>query len=210
MNNPTIEMTEVLQSAYTYFNNHLFNGLLPECMITLQRKRTAKGYFSQDRFINRQDETMRIHEIALNPDVFTDRSDKEILSTLVHEMVHCWQAEYGLKNPKNAYHNYEWVGKMLAIGLIPYSETTGERGTGNKVTHSVKVFGLFDNVCGNFLATGQKINYQSKAQITAEKAPRKKYTFTFKCPECGDTAKAHRNRNLVCGDCLATMEIVQE
>lgn len=206
MNNPTIEMTETLQSAYTHFNNELFNGTLPECMITLQRKRTMKGYFSNHRFTSR-DNGQRVHEIALNPDTFTDRSDLDILSTLVHEMVHCWQSEYGYKKPKAAYHNPEWVGKMLAIGLKPYSLTTGDRGTGTKVTHDVIPFGHFERECNNFLATGHKINYQSQSKETNEASPRKKYTYTFKCPDCGDTAKAHKHRKLICGDCLTTMDI---
>jgi hypothetical protein len=40
-------------------------------------------------------EKITAHELALNPDVFTGRSDELILSTLVHEMVHVWQETHG-------------------------------------------------------------------------------------------------------------------
>ena len=207
MKNPTIEMTETLQKAYDYFNSELFHDELPQCMITLNRKRTARGYFSQDRFSDRQSSELRYHEIALNPDTFSDRSDKQILSTLVHEMVHCWQAEWGLNKTKNGYHNQEWVGKMQVVGLKAWSETTGERGTGTKVTHDIIPFGLFDSSCDRFLRMGNSINYQSVKASEKESRPRKKYTYTFVCPKCGDYAKSHKNRNIVCGDCLEMMEL---
>ena len=44
------------------------------------------------------------HELALNPDTFTERSDESILSTLVHEMCHAWEHTHG-KVPRRGYHD---------------------------------------------------------------------------------------------------------
>jgi hypothetical protein len=56
-------------------------------LVTLQRRGGSKGYFAPERFDGRL-VSGGVHELALNPDAFVDRSDVEILSTLVHEQVH--------------------------------------------------------------------------------------------------------------------------
>src|SRR4029077_16897643 len=80
-----------LQDAYDHFNAALFEGRLPQVLITLQRHARARGYFSPERFQRRSQIREHIHEVALNPDSFAGRTDGEILSTLVHEMAHVWQ-----------------------------------------------------------------------------------------------------------------------
>ena len=72
--------------AYEWFNKKLFDGTLPACLITLQRRAHSHGYFANDRFGHRREREQRTDELALNPDTFVGRSDKDILSTLVHEM----------------------------------------------------------------------------------------------------------------------------
>ena len=48
---PTQETYTALQTAYEHFNNELFGGVLPECLITLQRKeKRVYGYFWSQRF----------------------------------------------------------------------------------------------------------------------------------------------------------------
>jgi predicted SprT family Zn-dependent metalloprotease len=84
---------------------------------------------------HRSEKSETVHELALNPDNFTGRSDELILSTLVHEMAHVWQETYG-EPSRRGYHNRQWAGKMREVGLQPTS--TGEPGgmeTGQSVTH---------------------------------------------------------------------------
>ncbi|PZP56177.1 MAG: sprT domain-containing protein, partial [Micavibrio aeruginosavorus] len=100
--------------AYAYFNESLFAGTLPGCLITMQRKQGAYGFFHGNRFGSR-DRTEITDEIALNPAMFATRDDRAILSTLVHEMAHLWQHHFG--KPSGAgYHNREWSAKMVDIG----------------------------------------------------------------------------------------------
>jgi hypothetical protein len=49
----SIEQAITLQTAYDYFNTELFGGRLPQVLITLQRKKGARGYFSPNRFCGR-------------------------------------------------------------------------------------------------------------------------------------------------------------
>ena len=55
-----------LQDAYNYFNAALFDGALPQVLITLQRHGRARGYFSANRFQRRGPAQENIHEVALN------------------------------------------------------------------------------------------------------------------------------------------------
>ena len=108
-----------LNEAYAFFNACLFKGDLPNCLITLQRKSKAYGYFAGDRFGSRDGDVVT-DEIALNPSHFRVRSTEEVLSTLVHEMAHLWQHRFG-KPSRSNYHNKEWGDKMREIGLVPSS-----------------------------------------------------------------------------------------
>jgi len=100
--------------AYEWFNKQLFDSQLPSCLITLQRKAHSHGYFANDRFGHRTDAEDRTDELALNPDTFVGRSDKDILSTLVHEMCHGWQQHFG-KPSRTGYHNRQWAAKMIEV-----------------------------------------------------------------------------------------------
>ena len=52
-NTPTRQTYDELQQAYDFFNERLFSGRLPPCLITLQREKHTYGYFSSKRFVGR-------------------------------------------------------------------------------------------------------------------------------------------------------------
>ncbi|ELW2866180.1 SprT-like domain-containing protein [Salmonella enterica] len=109
-----------LQQAYDFYNQHLFSGQLPDCLITFQRGKKTMGYFSARRFVSASDSEKQIDEIALNPEFFPVYPLIEIMQTLVHEQCHMWQHHFG--NPsRKTYHNKEWADKMETIGLMPSS-----------------------------------------------------------------------------------------
>jgi hypothetical protein len=115
--NPTAKTYAALNQAFDFFNVRLFAGELPPCLVTLQRKNKAYGYFAGGRF-GSKDGTEITDEIALNPSHFKSRTDEQSLSTLAHEMTHLWQHHFG-KPSRSGYHNKEWAAKMHAIGLHP-------------------------------------------------------------------------------------------
>lgn len=115
---PTPETYEALQAAYDHFNATLFGGLLPACLITLQRRPKSYGYFHAGQFAERVGDG-QLDEIAMHPEHF-NRSDEAILSTLVHEQVHLWQQHFG-KPPRSSYHDRQWADQMEQVGLIPSS-----------------------------------------------------------------------------------------
>lgn len=198
-------MTEGMQRAFEFFNKELFEGELPPAVITLQRKRNAAGYFLNDAFANRQVDTFTAGEIAMNPDTFLGRSDKDILSTLVHEMVHHWHQEFG-KPGKNGYHNREWANKMISLGLQPVSLDNPGDVTGRKVTHEIVAGGPFDVACDAFLADGYMVTWQAQPATKGPRDP-KKNKVKYVCPQCEAKAWGKPDLNIVCGECDTQMEI---
>lgn len=193
-----------LQQAYDYFNLELFNGSLPDCLITMQRKKGSLGYFATQRFENKIDQTDIVHEIALNPAAFKTRTNIEVLSTLVHEMCHVWQQEQGTPSSK-AYHNREWSIMMSSIGLIP-SDTGLEGGkkTGQRMTHYIADLGIFREVATTFIEDNQPILYQDRA-ITIHRTRTGKTInnnkIKYTCTSCEDNAWGGSELSLKCNKC---------
>lgn len=144
--NPTAEFYRLLNQAYRHFNQQLFGGELPWCMLTLQRHRNTMGYFSAERWVDGRG--YKAHEIALNPAYFARHRVIDVLQTLVHEQCHLWQHLYGKHKSRSGYHNREWAEKMESIGLIPSS--TGEVGgsrTGQSMSDYPRPGGRFLQAC---------------------------------------------------------------
>lgn len=219
MSTPTEETYSEWQHAYDFFNEHLFAGQLPPCLITLQRHHRSYGYFCGNRWTN-QTGTIR-DEIAMNPAHFITRSVEEVLSTLVHEMVHLWQHHSGTPS-RSGYHNGEWATTMETVGLMPtHSGSPGGQRTGQHMTHYILDDGPFARRCQELLATGFLLSWHDHApkealasggggeptgSLTKTTGKRTKYT----CPSCGLNAWAKPQITLLCGDCQTALVAVAE
>jgi predicted SprT family Zn-dependent metalloprotease len=192
--------------AYDYFNDRLFDNRLPRCLITMQRKAGANGYFANKRFGTR-DATEITDEIALNPAHFKQRDTTQILSTLVHEMCHLEQHHFG--HPSRAcYHNREWVELMHRVGLI--ASATGKEGgmqTGQRMTHYIEHGGAFGRACRELIERGHDLRYVelSDPAVRRKKAETKsKYT----CDQCHQNAWGKTDLKLRCDQCDVPMRLI--
>lgn len=148
---PTHETYAEIERAYAFFNEELFAGRLPHCLITLQRQHDTYGYFSANQFVSRNGQ--HAHEISLNPSYFVIRSIPETLSVLVREMVTLDQLLNSKgKPPRRRYRNKEWADMVEAIGLMPTD--TGLPG-GKRVGDCVQTYiiegGPFDIACSKLV-----------------------------------------------------------
>lgn len=209
-----------LEAAYQHFNLTLFDGRLPECMLLVHRKKNARGYFWANQWSNTVTREGR-HEIAMNPDTFEGRSVKDVLSTLVHEMVHLDQQVNGTPG-KRGYHNKEWVDMMMGVGLLAYAvkedkpvwngscfDRTPKCQTGTRVSHVVIPGSFFDASCDTLISTGVTIEWLAKTVSAEEKALAKTKRASktkFTCPECSQNAWAKPDASLACGFCGVEME----
>ena len=118
---PTQALYGQLEAAFNFFNERLFEGQLPPCLITLRSATGVYGYHHAGRFVSPQGQT--VDELGKHPGFVGLQPVEAVMSTLVHEMVHHWQQHFGQPSPSNP-HNRQWADKMLAIGLHPH---TGQR-----------------------------------------------------------------------------------
>ncbi len=201
---PTSKTYGNLEYCFEYFNRELFAKQLPYCLITLVNKKGASGYYAPEKFKHEDEVT---DEIALNPAHFKDGA-KEVMATLVHEMVHLWQKHFG-KTPRRGYHDKQWAGKMESLGLVP-SDTgkPGGKKTGQRMADYPEPGGRFEQACQALLEDGPPALYQdmwallpSKAR-EASKASKTKYT----CPVCDANCWAKPESFFFCGRCEVTMK----
>ncbi|WP_227870859.1 SprT-like domain-containing protein [Orrella marina] len=167
---PTVAFYAQLQRAFDHFNRDLFEGRLPPCLITLRSSSRHYGYHHKERFVNRQGQM--IDELGLHPGFFTLRPVEEVLSTLVHEMVHHWQDCFGSPTRSNP-HNREWADRMRSVGLEPSSTgLPGGESVGRAVSHYILPEGPFMASCKGLLADGFELSwfdrYSPRESVTAE------------------------------------------
>jgi len=214
---PTEENYGVWQTAYRYFNERLFGGGLPDCVITNTRRRRTLGYFRSRAFADKGGAIA--HEISINPTHAALDGDFDALSTLVHEMAHLWREEFGPANRNGrkgsrGYHDRVWGRKMEEIGLMP--SATGRpdgRKTGFQMSHYIIDGGPFDLVCRELLISDFVITWaDNPAHLTAmsaasgdapEAAPEPQATTRarFTCHQCNQKAWAKFSAKLICGEC---------
>lgn len=134
--NPTGNQYGALRLVYDHFNQELFEGQLADCMLTFTRKRNTHGFLAPYRWSTHDAQEFAIHEISLS--VYTiGRPLIEVFSTLVHEMAHLWQFDFGSPS-RGGYHNKEWANKMEEIGLMPSANgRPGGNRTGQNMTHYI-------------------------------------------------------------------------
>ena len=197
--NPNQDYIKLVE-AYDYFNQKIFDGHLPDVLITLRGNRSFIGYFCPAEFSTRQPESrIKVDGLAINPQ-YLSRTDIEILSTLVHEQCHVWQEHFG-KPSKGSYHNVEWATKMLAVGLTPFSNSNHDLMTGTSMSHTIMPDGRFQQLATALLDTGWTLTITElpPTAMNGRAAQKKKVKYT--CPDCQTKVWGRPNLHIGCNDC---------
>lgn len=150
------------QAAYDHFNDRLFHGILPGCMITLRSSGGPRviATFRAGGFVDLAGQV--IDEIKINPQRIAIDPPQVTWSIFVHEMVHQWQHHYGkVSESFHRYdytHNSQWSRKMRSIGLQP-SDTgrPGGKQLGKNMTHYILAGGEFERACEEFIKQGNSL-----------------------------------------------------
>ena len=210
-NRPTQEIYRAFEDAYAFFNFELFGNRLPHCMLTLKKKRgSSGGRFVGDCWGDPSDHLLA-DEISLDPDFIRDDLLVEVLSTLVHKMVHLQQFHYGTPGARG-YHNIEWAKLMNRVGLVPSSTgTSGGKEIGYRMSQYSSPAGPFDIAVTELVQSGFTFAWLSRQQSKplkkgqAERDRRQSSRSLFICRCCGEIVQGKHGANIICGDCIAPM-----
>ncbi|MEW7987672.1 MAG: SprT-like domain-containing protein [Candidatus Thiodiazotropha sp.] len=213
---PTDEIYRQLKIPLVHFNETLFNGGLPDCVLTLahNRKRTL-GYFRPGGF--RHHDGTITDEIAMNPRIFLCEDLPYILSIIVHEMAHQWKYHHlGPENWKGGYHCKAWGKKMNELGLPP--SNTGKPGgkrTGYQMMHYIEKDGAFYKACQSLVAQDFTMQWGfSQQQLIRRNGKgtenKQKNKIKYSCVVCGLNAWAKPNIKLACVECSVLMREIEK
>lgn len=217
---PLSKQAKTYTHIFDRLNEELFDSQLPDVMCTFSRnKNIVGGYYSPDKW---EDEDGKLlGEIAINANLMRVQEPQELYNTLVHEMVHFWQKEFGAPS-RNGYHNQEWADKCKEIGLQPITEDGKE--TGQAVDTQFINGGKAELVIADML-TKEEFQWpyyadhlmvdpggeprpqnpdeqkEGPKQPAPEKKPRSGARTKYTCAVCGLNAWAKYGASLICGTC---------
>lgn len=203
------------QKATTELNSHfhkldvmLFNSELTSSMrktiVTIQTKGKHSAYgwcTSREAWL---DEEGTSFEVNLSAE-YLNRPLKEILETLIHEMVHLKNSLDGIQDTsrKGTYHNKRFKSLAESVGLVV------EESEKHGYAHTSLSENLEESLSDNF---DLRNTIQLARQMPTKGKPAKKVkSYTYQCPECGQAFKtAKTGLHVMCEDCNETMEELED
>ncbi len=203
-----------LEKIYNTLNVDFFEGELPVPIITVQSKPGTYGHCSVSKVWQRKDgETYELNIAAevLNYPI------EETLDTMIHEMVHLYCRENGIKEVSRGgkYHNGRFKAEAERRGLECYK--CGNYGWNTRPSDKLVEYALEKgwneiqigrNHLPPAIRTGGTGTGQTGTESnsgTAGGGKRPSSTRKLVCPKCGQSVRATKAVNILCGDCMEKM-----
>ncbi|MEX0956377.1 MAG: hypothetical protein WDZ83_14350 [Rhizobiaceae bacterium] len=206
---PTREAYADPDAAFGVLNERFFDGSLPDCVITFNRRRDGATLLRPGAFA-RVDGTVA-HEISLNLPQLSRADERLVLATILCAQVSLWDRLTGeaTSNSARNYHGLRFARKMEEVGLIPVARVTGKK-TGYAMSFEIVPGGLFDLDCAELLASGFKLRWRDNAEPRGDlsvdgdepsASPPRNTRTRFVCGCCDVKAWSRASARLACVDC---------
>lgn len=194
-----------LNKIFDLLNQAYFESTLSRPTITIQSSPKAYGHFSlrEDTWVSKLGAT---HEINIGAGTLA-RPIEEVTATLLHEMVHYYNYETGVKDTSRGYtyHNRRFKDAAEARGLcVEHSDKYGWAHTAptEELLDFIIENGLTDILINRNEFTGFQMTGPGTHSGAGNTLPRKtSSTRKYICPCCGMSVRATRVVNIGCMDC---------
>lgn len=198
-----------LNKIFDLLNETFFENELSRPTITIQSTPRAYGHFSlrEDTWVSKLGGT---HEINIGAGTLS-RPIEEVVSTLLHEMVHYFNYERGVQDCSrgNTYHNRKFREEAERRGLIvEHSDKYGWSHTSPSdllldfvLENDLSDILINRNEFSGFQMGGTGTHSGTSITPTAKKSSSRKYI----CPCCGTSIRATKKVNIGCLDCGVPM-----
>ena len=198
-----------LNKIFDLLNETFFENELSRPTITIQSTPRAYGHFSlrEDTWVSKLGGT---HEINIGAGTLS-RPIEEVVSTLLHEMVHYYNYERGVQDCSrgNTYHNRKFREEAERRGLIvEHSDKYGWSHTSPSdllldfvLENDLSDILINRNEFSGFQMGGTGTHSGTSITPTAKKSSSRKYI----CPCCGTSIRATKKVNIGCLDCGVPM-----
>lgn len=200
-----------LNKIFDLLNAEYFESALSRPTITIQSTPKAYGHFSlkEDTWISKLGAT---HEINIGAGTLA-RPIEEVTATLLHEMIHYYNFQNGVKDTSRGYtyHNRRFKDAAEQCGLcVEHSDKYGWSHTspGDTLLDFVLEHGLTDIL----LNRNELVGFQMPGTGTHSGArtvlpPKRSSTRKYICPCCGNSVRATKCVNIACLDCDEKMTL---
>lgn len=195
------EMQAALQAAFNAINRDFYGGELEKVIITVKEGKKKAAFGRIETAKNWKQNGVERHEINISADYIGERTVVQTITTLMHEMVHLYNLQNGIKDTTRSgiYHNKKFRETAEAHGLkveqvdkIGWSLTTATPQTEQWIINNVpiKKFGVYKQVAEKDPKGGGKSKQSSRKYV---------------CPKCGLIARLTKDANIMCVECKQIM-----
>lgn len=206
-----------LEKIYNTLNLDFFSGELEVPVITIQSNVRAYGHVTVDKVW--KDSEINRYELNLGAE-YLNRPIKNVVSTLLHEMTHIYNLMHNIQDTSRAgkYHNKRFKEKAESVGLlISHHERYGWTITNPSEElivyiqeHKWEDIPLFRSSGMPDLAAPPPSSDSDDPENTGEpqsgqKIKKPSSTRKYICPACGQSIRATKVVNIICGDCNKKM-----
>ncbi len=198
-----------LKVIFSSLNERYFTNQLEDATITLQDRKGTNGHFSCAKVWFRKNTCESQHEINIATGGMA-RPIENIVATMLHEMIHlyCHQFQIADTSKNGVYHNRKFKEEAEKRGLLishhpQYGWTITE--PAEELISFVAEQGWTD--IGLYYMSAER-NGQNGANGSAG-TPKKSSTRKYMCPVCGNSVRATKNVNIICGECHVMYELVR-
>lgn len=200
-----------LEKIFRALNADWFGGELEEPIITIQSTPRAYGHVTVAKTWKRKDDWR--HELNLGAETL-GRPIEDVVATVMHEMVHLYNIQHNVQDCSRggAYHNKRFKEEAERRGLaIEHHPTYGWTITepGEALIDYIINQG-WEDICINRghdwtpPASGGSKAGSGGAGPDGQTA-KKSSTRKLVCPKCGQSVRATKTVNILCGDCMERM-----
>jgi len=198
-----------LEHIYSNLNADFFDASLPVPIITVQSKPGTFGHCTTAQIWKRKEDCA--YELNIAAEVLNFPIE-EIIDTLLHEMVHLYCQVNHIQDTSRGgtYHNCRFKEEAEKRGLTCYKME--KYGWNTKPNDTIIDYALqkgWSEICIARNTPASMIPPHSAGSATTAGGTKgnKRPSSTRKllCPSCGQSVRATREVNILCGDCMCKM-----
>ncbi len=208
----TSRLAGQLEGLFRKMNSDFFSGQLEMPIITIQSTPRAYGHYSVSPIWTVNGEEKK-HEINIGAGTL-DRDIEYTVATLLHEMCHMYNdtvLNVQDCSRQGTYHNKQFKATAESVGLIvTKSEKYGYAHTAPSdsliewiLDNDIQEIKLNRNEFSGIRITGGNNTGNASGQKPGKNP--NSHSIKYQCPVCGNSVRATKKLNVVCGDCMETM-----
>ena len=199
-----------LEKIYFHLNEDFFDGGLPVPIITVQSKPGTYGHCSTSKVWQRKEDNA--YELNIAAEVL-NYAIEETLDTMIHEMVHLYCRENGIKEVSRggSYHNGRFKEEAEKRGLECFK--CGQYGWNTRPSERLVEYALSKD--WNEIRIGRNTGFSGirvgatgtghNGTNNGNGERRPSSTRKLQCPCCGNSVRATKTVRIMCMDCMQQM-----